>query len=103
MRTGAMRRRITVQALTTVRQYGEAQETFADWASMWCEVIEGGVTEIQSADHIVAERTRIFKVRYRTGFTETMEIVYDSQRYRILGIKEIGVRDGLEITGVMIK
>lgn len=103
MRTGAMRRRITVQALTTTRVFGEAQESYADWASMWCKVEEGGAAEIQDSDRVVAVSTRIFEVRYRPGFVETMEIVYDSRRYRILGIEEIGVREGLKIKGYMVK
>ena len=40
----------------------------------------------------------IFKIRHRTDVDATMRVDYDGKKYYIIGVKELGRTEGLQLT-----
>lgn len=102
MRHSKMDRRLTFQQLTEVQSAtGYAAPSWADLGSnptVWCQVIQQNGREFTEGDKVNAEIVTIFKVRYRSDITDKMRIVYAGRHFDIFHIKELGRREGLEIT-----
>jgi SPP1 family predicted phage head-tail adaptor len=92
-------RRITIQTVTksTDSEYGEAVETYADWATVWASVTPWQMKEFNLAGQISAEVDTRFHIRYLSGMTPTMKIVYDGKTYDIYKFEEVGRHDRMNI------
>ena len=98
-------RRITIQE-PVVSKDGYGEDVVTGWtpvATVWAQVIPVSGREYFDAAAIRAEKTTRFRIRWRSGVTEAMRIVYDGRSYDILGIVEIGRREGLEIRAEAIE
>lgn len=98
MDAGALDRRVTIERATIMTDdYGTATQTWAALATVWASVewIRDG--ERWAAAQVVAEATLRVQTRYRDVKT-TDRLIYEDVVYNIVGVKEIGRRDGLEIT-----
>jgi len=99
MPIGRMDRRITIQELTqgVGAEYGEPTETWADFATVWANVYNGGGHEFEQARQITAEIDTQFQIRYMPGITNTMRISYEGRLYDIHRIDEVGRRRRLNL------
>ena len=99
MRGGKLDRLITIEQNVPARNtHGEETAAWQEFATVWAskrdkggrEIFEGGVTQ--------AEADTIFKIRFMDGVKRKMRIVLDGVNYDIQATKELGRREGLEIT-----
>lgn len=109
MRFQKMDRRIRLQKFTDARDdYGQKTPVLENLSSsdsslgnVWADVVHAGSPkESEKAHQIFPDRQITFNIRHpRSTFTPTeeMKILFDGDTYEILGIQEIGRRDGLRI------
>lgn len=96
--SGKLDRRIVIEQVTETRDaYGGIVETWATFATMWAQVVPTNVNEIYNADALRAFKMTTFTVRWREGLDPKMRIQFDGHAYRILGVKEVGRRDFIDI------
>jgi SPP1 family predicted phage head-tail adaptor len=96
---GRLDRRITIESKTsTLNTFNDPVDTWATLAQVWAAVsYERGIEPYQSGQ-MDAQRYARFKIRWRTDVDEhTCRIVHDGKTYNILGVLELGRRDGLDI------
>ena len=104
MAIGNLDRQITIQTPTlTQDEYGEAVTTWSTLATTWAWVRykSGGEAIFASKDTATADC--IFTIRYRSGITEKLRIVYESVNYDILHIAEVGRRKYMELTAKKVQ
>ena len=98
MRSGRLDRRLTLQRRTLAENdYGEAVETWTDLATVWAEKIPVRGFERYASMQTVAEVEERFKIRYRKDITPLDRVVCAGITYDVLGVLEIGRREGWEI------
>lgn len=96
---GKLDRRITIQQLTQSQgsDYGNPTKTWSDWLETYANVYFGGGREFEAARQINAEVDTQFQIRWTTGLSATMRILYDGVYYDIHRIQEVGRRQRLNI------
>ena len=102
MRAGEMDRRVQFQRAAILDDGFSETEAFANHGKpMWAKKTDVSDAERLRAGEVQAMLTARFVVRW-TAFTSDLtpkdRIQYDGKSFRIFGIKEIGRREGLEIT-----
>lgn len=98
MRAGRMDRRITIERMTTsADSMGFPSPTWSTHKTIWAEVVWMGGKEMLQTSREVTKETALFRVWY-VDVTTHDRINYDSKTWDILTIKEIGRKEGLEIT-----
>lgn len=102
MRFAELDRRITIRRSDSARDvYGEPSQTMTDVATVWASVkFAGRPGESMQANQIFNDHECAFFIRHpRTAFEvkASDEIVFDAIDYEILGVEEIGRKDGLRI------
>lgn len=100
MRAGRMRHKITIQKWADdsppVNSAGEPAGSWTTYARPWAEMIEeSGRESLQSG--FQGFSSAVFRIWYDSGVTYKMRISYDSKTYEIVGLKELGQKEGLEI------
>lgn len=104
MQAGRLDREITIQQATeTNDSYGSVQVVWSTYASPWAQVIAVRAEERVVSGRILATKVNRFRIRYDSGITEKMRIVYESENYNIRGISEIGRQEGMELLGELIQ
>ena len=99
MQAGRLDRRIIIQQKTvTFDSFGDETESWTELSTVWANVIVKSGRESFNNDQEIAERTVIFRIRYLSTVTERMRISYNSVFYDIESIKELGRREGMEIS-----
>lgn len=97
-----MDRRITIRrATTTTNDFGETVESWSDLATVWAakEDIRDG--ERFAAQQVAAEITTRFRTRWSATVADVNpkdRVSFDGRAYDVVAVKEIGRREGLEIT-----
>lgn len=98
MKAGKLDRRILIQTKTTTRDsYGAEIISYTTLANVWAEILPVSGREYFLAAQFVPEAQLKIRIRYRTDFDETAQIIYNSTTYDILYIAEIGRQEGVEI------
>lgn len=98
---GALTRKITIQSPTETRNsIGEAVTTWSTFATVRAQRLDKTAREIFASDREQAERTTVYRLRYRSDLSAKMRVVEDGKTYDIEGITELGHKDGLEILAV---
>jgi len=102
MRFSEFDRRITIRRSAAGRDaYGQPSQTMADVAVVWASVkFAGRPGESMQASQIFNEHDCVFFIRHpRTEFEvkASDEIIFDSNDFEILGVEEIGRKEGLRI------
>jgi SPP1 family predicted phage head-tail adaptor len=96
MKAGKMDRRLTIERVTVVSgQYGD-EETWTALRTVWAHKVPVSESEPYVSDERQAERVVTFQIRY-VDVTEQDRVASEDVTYRIVGIREIGRRDGLEL------
>jgi SPP1 family predicted phage head-tail adaptor len=99
MEAGKLDRRITVErATTTTDAYGGEVATWVPLGTVWAAVEPISDGERFRAAEVAAQVTTRFRIRWGLGVTVEDRVVYDGRTYGIVGVKEIGRREGQEIT-----
>lgn len=98
MNIGPLDRKITIQKQTATRGTAGGQSiTWPTYHSCWAQKVEKAGNEAINNQATVATNQTTFFIRYKSGITENMRIVYDSENYWITFIKEHGRYAFLEI------
>ena len=91
MRAGLLRHRVTIQEKGTVERnsYGEEVITWAEVDTVWGSVEPLLGKEFLAAKREGAEVTTRIRIRYRSGITPTMRVVWGSHTYDIESVVEV--------------
>lgn len=103
MDAGKLDRRITIERFTTTRDaFNNPIETWAPLVTRTpAAKLDIRDSERWTAQEVGAEITTRFQIRYSSVVADVNpkdRVLYDGKTYGIVGVKEIGRRDGLEIT-----
>ena len=105
MKAGKLDRRITLQRATvTYDALNNPVQTWATLVTVWASKSEISDSERVAAKEVGAEATKRFQIRYSTDVDDLNpkdRLTYNSETYQILGVKELGRREGFEITAVV--
>ena len=94
-----MDRRVEIQSYTTTRDdWNQPNKTWTTLASVWASKHDKRSGEILENQQTVNLNQSTFRIRYRSGLDTSMRILYDSTEYYIIGIRELGRKEGLEVT-----
>lgn len=78
-------------------------ETWGTLATVWAKVEALGARERFSSAAIHTTRVNIFTILYRTDLDSKQRIDYESKKWRITGIKELGYKELHEVTAEVIE
>lgn len=101
---GRLDRRIVIQQAELVQDtFGQAVETWTDFQKLWARVTYPSAVERFHSAALHSERAAVFTIRYIRGLDEKMRISYQNLYWKITGIREIGRKEGFEISAEVIK
>ena len=84
IRAGALRHRITIQALSVSHDtYGGVTETWTDFVTVWASVEPVRGQEFYAAQQVQSERVVKVRIRRRTDVTPDMRVMHDGSVYAI--------------------
>jgi SPP1 family predicted phage head-tail adaptor len=99
---GARDRRITIQRATSApNALNEPVLTWTDLATVWAEKFDVSDGERLQASEVDAEITTRFRILWSSQVADVNpkdRVSYAGRLYDIWGVKEIGTREGIEIT-----
>lgn len=99
MEAGKLDRTITIERpFVTLDGFGGQVTTWSPIATAWAAVMPVSDGERWRAGEVAAHITHRFQVRWGLGVEVTDRIVYEGRTYEIAAVKEIGRREGQEIT-----
>jgi SPP1 family predicted phage head-tail adaptor len=102
MQAGKMDRRVTFQKQSTDRdELGQYENIWTDEFTVWARATPISDGEKFGGAEVKAYATHRFQIRYSTAaalVTPTWRMVFEGATFDISGIKEIGRREGFEIT-----
>lgn len=102
MRAGELDRRVRLEEKSvTQNEFGEEVETWSEIDTVWASKREQRVMEAFGEDQRRGEIVTIWKTRWMDGITVIDRLIdlQTSRTYDIHGVKELGRKEGLEITG----
>jgi SPP1 family predicted phage head-tail adaptor len=98
MRIGKMDRRIVIEQPTATKDdWNYDVVTWTTLATVWADKLDRGSGEVVEVDRQTALTRTQWTMRYRSTVNSTMRILYNSQYYYIVGVEEIGRREGLRV------
>lgn len=103
MLAGARNRRLVIQRATYSQDSGSGEQvpTWGTLATVWAEMLPLSDSERVKAAEISAEITTRFRILWTTTVSTVNpkdRLTFDSKTWDIWGTKEIGFREGIEIT-----
>lgn len=102
MKAGELDRRVTLQARAlTKNAFNEDVESWPDFATVWASYQPVRDAERFRAAEVAASITARFQIRWATalrGLDPTWRLTFDGRSFDIVAVKEIGRREGLEIS-----
>lgn len=103
MLAGPRNRRVVIQRATVTQDPGSGEnvETWATLATEWAEMTPLSDSERVKAAEVSAEITTRFRVAWKSSLSTINpkdRLTFDGKTWDIWGVKEIGFREGLEIT-----
>lgn len=98
MRAGRLNQRIAIEQKSVTRAgNGEEVVSWIPLDTVWAEVRQLRGKEFFAAAQMQGAMDHQVLIRYRTDVTRDMRLKWGAQSLDIVGIAEIGNRDGLEI------
>lgn len=95
---GKLDRKITIeQATETTNDFGEPIKTWATYCQPWAQIKYSPGNESYADNIEVQTQTVRFIIRYRSGITTKMRVLFDGVTYDIDGIMEPKRREMLEL------
>ncbi len=105
MEGGKLDRRITLQQATvTYDALNNPVQTWVDLATVWAARMDLSDTERVAAAEVGAAMTTRFQIRYSEQvavINPKDRLTFDGRTYEIVNVKEIGRREGLELTAAV--
>jgi SPP1 family predicted phage head-tail adaptor len=102
MEAGRLDRRVTLRRATAAPDaFNEPVQTWADLATVWAEARPISDRERIAAAETAATVTHRFTIRWADGLADLSprdRLIFEAREFDISAVKEIGRRDGLEIT-----
>lgn len=102
MRAGGLDRRIVIERVSvTYDEFNAPVEQWSTLATVWASKVDVKDGERFRADAVSSEITTRFRIRYSTTVADVSprdRISYDGRLYDIVAVKEVGRREGIEIT-----
>lgn len=93
MRAGELRHRVTIQQPVESRNsFGEVTVTWQDVATVWAAIEPLRGREFWEARQTVAEMDVRIRIRYRSGITPKMRVVWGSKVYDIESVIDVESR-----------
>jgi len=83
---GEMRQRIALQTKTITKSEGIPLESWTTVATVWAAIADISGKEYLQAATVQSEVTTRIKIRYRTGTTPSMRVLYGSRVFHILSV-----------------
>lgn len=85
--TARLNKRVTIKQLTTTTdEYGQPQDTWTDFCTVWAGIEPLQGREYFAADQENAEVKVRIRLRHRNGIDRTMKVVYKTTEYEIIDI-----------------
>lgn len=99
MNIGKLDRRVTIQQLTTTQDsWNHPVESWATLATVWATKQPRRAVEPTEAQQVVALGLVDWFIRYRSDVTAQLRLLdADGTAYEIVGVQEIGRREGLKL------
>lgn len=98
MRAGLLRQRISIQQPSETKEetFGENQQTWTTFASVWARYIGKGGRELWRAQQSAPDLTNLWEIRWMGGITPKMRVRFEDRHgdVRVFGI--VAVQDGDE-------
>jgi SPP1 family predicted phage head-tail adaptor len=102
MLAGRLDRRISIlRATPAADEFNEQVETWGTLAVVWAHATPVMDAERQRAGETLASKSYRFTIRYSSQVADVDprdRVTFDGRTYDVQGVKEIGRREGLEIT-----
>ncbi len=103
MEPGLRNRRVVIQRATVTQDLGSGEniETWATYATEFAEMLPLSDSERVKAAEVSAEITTRFRVAWKSSISTVNpkdRLTFDGKTWDIWGVKEIGFREGIEIT-----
>lgn len=99
---GDLDRRITIERAQSVRnEFNEPEEQWHALATVWASKRDVSDRERVASQEVGAEVTTRFQIRWSTQVRDVDakdRITFDGRTYSIVATKELGRREGIEIT-----
>lgn len=95
---GPLDRRITLERPTVTK--GSSGGPITNWgvaAEVWAFVRPASAREFIAGAAEVSEQRTVFRIRWRDDVVTTWRVGFSGQKYRIVGVAEIGRAEGLEL------
>jgi len=87
VRIGALRKRITIQEIASTKDgLSGVVEAWADWQTVWASIDPLRGDEYFAAKQFNVELTHKITIRYRSGLTPTMRVLYGARVFSISAI-----------------
>lgn len=105
MQAGRLDRRVELQhrVLTRNTTTGEEVVTYVTYASVWAGKRDMRGREFYAAQQVNSDVTTAWQIRHRADVVATDVLVHEGLQYNIVGIAEIGRRDGLELQATAVR
>lgn len=98
MRSGLLDRVIEIQRpTTTLDLYGTPTQSWAKVATMRAQLLAFSTDNREGQRGSTTDTTITFRMRWLNGVTLEDSVLYENQRFKIIQIKEIGRRVGLDL------
>lgn len=99
MHPGMLDRYITVQTFTTAQDAtGAPIPTWTTLANVFANKRDIGVGERLASQRELSTLMTVWTIRHLSGLTAKNRIQYDSETYEVIGIRERGRQEYLELT-----
>ena len=90
---GKLRHRITLQTPVEARNgYNEAITTWSTVATVWASVEPISGREFFAAEHVQSEVTHRVRMRWQSGITPDMRVLFDSRVLKVEAVINYGER-----------
>ena len=98
MNSGKMDRRVTIQSYTvTTDDWGHPSKTWSTHSTVWASKRDVALREPTELLQQVGYVKTHWIVRYDSNLDVTMRVVYDNKHYYVIGVREIGREEGMEL------
>jgi SPP1 family predicted phage head-tail adaptor len=102
MKAGDLDRRVTLQARTLTKNgFNEEVESWPDFATVWASYKPVSDAERVRPAQVAASITARFQIRWSSvlhALDPTWRLRFDGLSFDVVAVKEIGRREGLEIS-----